>query len=319
MESPEQRISPILSQNKWQLLAHEASTPCPYFTSDESGYCTNGTLCDDDESPEIQTFAMPTRLKSSSSFVAANIIYYSPDESINYRKNLTCNLMTDTPSVNKRSPNTIVPLSGQEVGKKHIDFLNELSNRRNCLHIISKILRYLSPFELCKVSWVSKAWRNVCLNDDYSRSIVENYLHIKQNLKEEEKENAISFKTPSTDKILRRTPFNNVQNMLLKEYGIMQEKKNISWPKSRYQLFQEEANKLHPGERLQICPRCGSPSRVITVEQRGLCSQLSCSFDFCIICLNEFHQQLSCKIKSKPIGKSHSIGSKQSKRKLKRL
>ncbi|XP_067142581.1 F-box only protein 43-like [Centruroides vittatus] len=179
---------------------------------------------------------------------------------------------------------------------------------------------YLTPFELCKVSWVSRTWKNVCLNDANAKSIIENYLYLRKYIKETEKENLNLLKTPTFDKLSRRIPFVNVQNTISKEDipGI-QEKKTAPWPKSRYQLFREEANKCNPGERLQICPRCGSPSRVISIEQRGKCSDLYCAFDFCIVCLNEFHKQNLCKTKVKPINKSHSIGSKQSKRKLKRL
>lgn len=45
-----------------------------------------------------------------------------------------------------------------------IDFIHEL-NIRNCSSIISCILEYLSPKDLCKASCVSEEWTKVILND----------------------------------------------------------------------------------------------------------------------------------------------------------
>ena len=57
---------------------------------------------------------------------------------------------------------------------------------------------------------------------------------------------------------------------------------------------------MKPGEHLQSCPRCTSPSRVKPTEQWAQCSRISCQFAFCVRCLCDLHPKgARCKSASK--------------------
>ena len=57
---------------------------------------------------------------------------------------------------------------------------------------------------------------------------------------------------------------------------------------------------MQPGEHLQACPRCTSPSRVKPAEHWAQCSRISCQFSFCVKCLCDQHPKgARCKSASK--------------------
>ncbi|KAL3892032.1 hypothetical protein ACJMK2_004272 [Sinanodonta woodiana] len=80
------------------------------------------------------------------------------------------------------------------------------------------------------------------------------------------------------------------------------------------------ASNLKNDEKLQHCPRCGHPAKILPVQDRGLCQSKVCCFDYCTICLADFHNAKQCK---SLIGKKNqiddTIGSKKCRKNLKRL
>ena len=86
----------------------------------------------------------------------------------------------------------------------------------------------------------------------------------------------------------------------------------------------QEAKKCKEGESIRKCPRCSSPARVHDVQERAWCSSEKCKFDFCIKCNLQFHGAKDCALPSptkntKKTKKDNIIGSKTSKKKLRRL
>ena len=103
----------------------------------------------------------------------------------------------------------------------------------------------------------------------------------------------------------------------------------ISPSKIRHRLFTDEASKLAPGEQLQSCPRCTSPSRVVPFEFRATCTRASCGFEFCTRCMCQAHAKDAsvCKNSDETTGSDGkgkklgggTVASKRSKNRLKRL
>lgn len=69
-------------------------------------------------------------------------------------------------------------------GREKVDFLSLLGEESNHLNLVSKILSYLGPPDLCSVSMVSTAWRRICENDFCANGRRMSYILRKQNIKE---------------------------------------------------------------------------------------------------------------------------------------
>lgn len=69
-------------------------------------------------------------------------------------------------------------------GREKVDFLSLLGEESNHLNLVSKILSYLGPPDLCAVSMVSTAWRRICENDFCANGRRMSYILRKQNIKE---------------------------------------------------------------------------------------------------------------------------------------
>ncbi|XP_006621184.1 uncharacterized protein LOC102673123 isoform X2 [Apis dorsata] len=69
-------------------------------------------------------------------------------------------------------------------GRETVDILALLGDKSNHWRIVSKILSFLGPQDLCSISMVSKTWRRICFSD--SRANVRRLTHIilRQNAKE---------------------------------------------------------------------------------------------------------------------------------------
>ncbi|KMQ95797.1 f-box only protein 43-like protein [Lasius niger] len=69
-------------------------------------------------------------------------------------------------------------------GREKVDFLSLLGEESNHLNLVSKILSYLGPPDLCSVSMVSAAWRRICESDFCANERRMSYILRKQNIKE---------------------------------------------------------------------------------------------------------------------------------------
>lgn len=74
--------------------------------------------------------------------------------------------------------------SSDYAGREKVDFLSLLGEESNHLHVVSKILAYLGPQDLCSVSMVSTAWRRICERDLSAKKRKMSYILCKQNIKE---------------------------------------------------------------------------------------------------------------------------------------
>ena len=69
-------------------------------------------------------------------------------------------------------------------GAENVDMLLLLGEKSNHWRIVSKILSFLSPLDLCSVSMVSKAWRRICANDSKATVRRLAYIILRQDVKE---------------------------------------------------------------------------------------------------------------------------------------
>ncbi|XP_068981226.1 F-box only protein 43-like isoform X2 [Bombus flavifrons] len=69
-------------------------------------------------------------------------------------------------------------------GRETVDILALLGDKSNHWRIVSKILSFLGPQDLCSISMVSKTWKRICIND--SRANTRRLIHVilRQNAKE---------------------------------------------------------------------------------------------------------------------------------------
>lgn len=85
------------------------------------------------------------------------------------------------------------------------------------------------------------------------------------------------------------------------------------------QLLLQVASTLKSEEKIQKCPKCRSPAKVLPVQDRGKCTNVECKYDFCTKCLNPFHKAADCISITTKKTKTDAVGSKKSKANLKRL
>jgi len=252
---------------------------------------------------------------------------------------------------------------------EHMEFLDIIKrlNDRGAMHILTNIWRYLSAEEIGKAMQVSPHWNAAILSD---RDAIEKYVEAKEIAMDQNTQSnkhiCSRLKNSGPRKALgtlnliespvkpreqqRRSPrLANSPNGNSKRKSPNELATQIVSPsKFRHRLFTKEAEGLGPDERLQPCPRCTSPSKIVPNENKGLCSRISCQFHFCTLCYCLYHPRETpcrlvrdCKIKtmsspgpnlsgspnSSPPKLSGSIStstkarvaSKQSKRRLKRL
>jgi len=237
---------------------------------------------------------------------------------------------------------------------EHLDIIKRL-NDRGTMHILTNIWRHLDAEELGKAMQVSQVWNIAILSDSYS---IDRYTAAKELAMDQ---NMQSSKQHVCSRLLRnsgpRKPFGslNLIESPVKPREQQQQRRSprlasspngsskrrshnelappqmVSPSKFRHKLFTEEAQRLGPDEKLQPCPRCTGPCRIIPNENKGLCSRISCQFHFCTLCNCLYHPRETpcrlvrgCKIKtSSPPSLSGPtkarVSSKQSKRRLKRL
>ena len=95
-------------------------------------------------------------------------------------------------------------------------------------------------------------------------------------------------------------------------------KKHI--PNTSYVIFSlQVASTLKADEKLQKCPKCRKPAKVLPVQDRGCCTNPDCEYDFCTKCSYRFHHSKDCVPIITKKTKTNTIGTKKSKSSLKRL
>lgn len=109
------------------------------------------------------------------------------------------------------------------MGREKVDFLTLLGEESNHPNVVSKILSYLSPQDLCSATMASTVWKRVCESDFCANRRRMNYILCKQNIKENLKIVAIAKKakreediqmSPKSRQLLRKGCLMDVQNVL---------------------------------------------------------------------------------------------------------
>jgi F-box protein 5 len=258
----------------------------------------------------------------------------------------------------KRS-RVVVYRPGLFEGRERLDLIKRLNDMQT-YHILAMVWKHLSAEDLGRVLQVSTSWNTAILMDKYS---MEKYVAAKERISENTLAHKQIQERMRLSKTSPRKALTSVSNLLLtpvktenrrsprlansptssggsQKRGIDELSKPmiVSPSKFRHRLFTEEAQRLGPDEKLQPCPRCTCPSRVIPSEDRACCSRISCQFNFCTLCMCTYHHDSPCRITrgckmkgttsptSSPSNASSGcsstkarVSSKQSKSRLKRL
>ncbi|XP_012522118.1 F-box only protein 43 [Monomorium pharaonis] len=215
-------------------------------------------------------------------------------------------------------------------GKGKVDFLSLLGEESNHLNLVSKILSYLSPQDLCSASMVSRVWRKICKSDFSANKRRMGFIMrkhtVKENLwllamaKKAKREEDIQT-SPKSRRYVRKGYLLDVQNML--QIPAQPNSPPVSPSKIKFHSFVKASRKLANGEYLLRCPRCSFPCHVDSEKSVGACSRQGCSIEFCISCSSKPHAG-PCKTSllttpTKRNNKRLIAGSRQSKRNLRRL
>ncbi|OWF40151.1 F-box only protein 43-like [Mizuhopecten yessoensis] len=212
----------------------------------------------------------------------------------------------------KFSPKEPDRLIGRKMGLLCVDIVSELSIRN--ISALSVIFDYLDPQDLCSFYQVSQDWKSICDGDKQATDRRGQYLQRQQKAhgSKQEKEN-----------LGKRLEYRIERGLTGGErtFGMLQQ----TVPSSRasntlvpQNLFHSVASTLANYESLRRCPKCQGPSKVLDVQERGMCVQTNCGFDFCVKCLNSFHFEKACVPASTKRLKT-SIGGRKSKNNLRRL
>lgn len=214
----------------------------------------------------------------------------------------------------KFSPKEPDRLIGRKMGLLCVDIVYELSIRN--ISALSVITNYLDPKDLCSFCQVSANWKTICDGD--KRATNRRVLFLQQQ-REEARVNNLE-----KENFGKRLEHRSSRGMTDGErtFGMIQltapsSKSSTPSPTSE-NPFQSVASSLKNYECLRRCPKCQGPSKVLEIQDRGMCVQTDCGFDFCVKCLNNFHFEQACVPPSAKRPKT-SIGSRKSKKNLRRL
>ncbi|XP_031843510.2 uncharacterized protein LOC116431753 isoform X1 [Nomia melanderi] len=213
-------------------------------------------------------------------------------------------------------------------GRETVDMLVLLGDKTNHCRIVSKILSYLSPQDLCSVSIVSKTWRRICISDSKANKRRWAHIMLKQNAKENYKlikKSKVEGDIQSSPKsrYARKGCLLQVQNLLrLPNDQHSPRSPPVSPSKVKFHSFVKASRTLAPGEHLLPCPKCSFPCHVNDEKNVGTCSRQGCLMEFCTSCSSRPHTG-PCKtpLLATPTKRSKRlvVGSRQSKRNLRRL
>ncbi|CAL1288748.1 unnamed protein product [Larinioides sclopetarius] len=192
-----------------------------------------------------------------------------------------------------------------------LDILGELE-KINCTSTLKHIFTFLSAADLTKVCCVSKKWREIVTKDVKANSKRKKFLKEKQDHKENHQHLTTILKI--NNKGEARRPVSLYKTVLSDINNIKELPKQplANQSNKKFDSFIEEGKRLKDGI-LKKCPKCEFAAKG---QNNNKYSCTNCFYTFCGNCLNPL------------IAKNHScskqtvsiiIGSKKSKRNLKRL
>ncbi|XP_060627678.2 F-box only protein 43 [Anolis sagrei] len=221
----------------------------------------------------------------------------------------------------------VAQLIGKKMGVEKLDILTELRDR-HLKHVLTMILDIVTVESLCSMWNVSQNWREIIVLDKHANR--RRKFYIKQ-LRTTTKKNISNAEDAATRLMMTRLALRPVQaqgkSPALKTQPVLNKSltpqgcSSILQSTSKHEAYIKVAQTLFIGEALKPCPKCQSPAKYESVKKRGLCSREDCAFDFCSLCLCDFHGSRDCSTSSSKWQntKYALAGSAKSKRNLKRL
>nr|XP_050856650.1 uncharacterized protein LOC127066682 [Vespula vulgaris] len=212
-------------------------------------------------------------------------------------------------------------------GRKTVDLLALLGEKSNHWRIISKILCFLGPQDLCSISMVSKVWRRICVEDSRANTRRLSHIILRQNTKENLKlikkvKMDMDTQGSPRSRFVRKGCLMEVQNLVVSSQQRPPNSPPVSPSKVKFHSFVKASRTLAPWEHLLPCPRCSFPCHVDGEKNVGTCSRQGCSMEFCTSCSSRPHTG-PCKtpLLATPTKRNKRlvVGSRQSKRNLRRL
>jgi len=281
---------------------------CSFMKVSSEDFCSPGIFSCDIVSPKRKSEPSPTKPKIG-----------TPSKKIE-KDNLFKNSAKKVATMNKVL-RSFYSLNGLE----NIDFLYQFGVKKNCPHIVTRILSFLPEKDLDAVRVVSKTWNKLLYNDYAAFNRWQ--LHftamrlMKENLSSPVKQGGSGGRNRPA-----LTRLQLVTNQTSPPRQLFTPSPPVSPGSARFRSYQKAARSLKKNERLLPCPRCRFPStdRGDPVVQ---CPRSGCRHRFCVWCNIEVLPGLphncpplynpSC-ITRKP-KTTHTAGSKVSKRNLRRL
>lgn len=189
--------------------------------------------------------------------------------------------------------------------KETVDILKLLGEKSHHPRIISRILGYLSPNDLCSINIVSKSWRRICGNDVKAqerrlRHIIlmqcskENLASInKAKLKEEAKKSSPRSRYRKRE-LLTAVSTNSLR---VPKIHLPPGSPAVSPSKVIFHSFVKAGQSLSPCDQLVQCPQCKFACRVKPAKNVGICSRKGCLMEeFCVLCFSKSHVGERCKM-----------------------
>lgn len=195
-----------------------------------------------------------------------------------------------------------------------LDILSEL-NLMNCTGVLSLILSHLSDEDLRKVSYVTKEWREIVIDDNVANTRRIAYIKERRRIVTgPEKENRFNSKFAT-----QRNHKPVLLNVVNSETGVPEQPLTFLQTVGRFDSFILESENLSNEERLTKCPKCLYASKA----QPGckfVCTRNLCMYIFCKKCMGPYLDSHTCSVPKLNIALPKAIvGSKQSRRNLRRL
>ncbi|XP_077559692.1 F-box only protein 5-like isoform X2 [Haemaphysalis longicornis] len=288
MECTPARSSSSLSVHRTPSVLQ--STPVSHPWTPESGYCSPGGHLTD----------------TSFGFSCSTSPFSGEDASC-------CSFFPHS-SCSRHMPRCLSPVEEQP----RVDFLRGLQSQTP---VVRKVLSYLTPRELSVVCRTSSVWRRLCLSLPEEALRWRQYTKRRRDLWESSRENLHSGKQekkpPSLSLPLAES------NANVEAPGPAVQGDGAVGPRSRHDIYAQEAQTLKEGEWHLSCPLCSYPSRVAANGTAARCKSPTCSYQFCPKCRRDSHLPKPCttiSVPTNPRTRKHLlIGSNYSKKQLRRL
>ncbi|XP_038672939.1 F-box only protein 5 [Scyliorhinus canicula] len=210
-------------------------------------------------------------------------------------------------------------LIGRKMGLEYVDICKELLDR-GVPQLLKIIQGFLPPTDLLICAKVSKTWRRIIFDNKTRRQLLKEASHLQKgsaaNLAGERTIRRYTVSRGALSSV-QRVGVNSPQKSSLQTFSPVKLNPNSqNWIRN-----QRIVKTLKWDETLKTCPLCNSAARFMPHEQRAVCINGSCSYDYCTLCFHTFHgsKDCACRHFRKRSQLQPQAGSKRSKRNLKRL